>query len=241
MVSTEPFTPVPGRICIAITLSVDAMNTIKKAILITSVLGVFTLAVAAEKLNLSDFGSGSLSGWESKSFKGETSYTIVVENGVSALRAQSNGTASGLGKKVKIDLEKTPYLNWSWKVDGLLTGIDEQSKSGDDYVARLYVVKSGGALIWKTRALNYVWSSNQKKEASWPNAYQPKNASMLAVRGVSDQTGEWMYEKRNVKEDLQRAFGKNFKRVDAIALMTDTDNSGRSASALYGDIFFSAE
>lgn len=200
-----------------------------------------SLALAMTQLNISDFAGERLKGWDAKSFVGQTDYSVVIENGRSVLRAHSNGTASGLGRKIKVDLTRTPYLNWSWKVEGQLSGLDEHSKSGDDYIARLYVVKSGGALIWKTRALNYVWSGNQSKGSTWPNAFQPKNATMLAVRGAEDETGVWVTEKRNVREDLERVFGKDFKSVDAIALMTDTDNSGRSATALYGEIFFTAE
>lgn len=200
-----------------------------------------SIALANPQLSISNFRAGDLGEWESKSFAGETDYSIVVEDGRTALKAVSDGSASGLGKKIKVDLTKTPYLNWSWKVDGQLSGLDEQSKSGDDYIARLYVVKSGGALIWRTKALNYVWSSNQAKQALWPNAFQPKNAMMIAVRGGDDNTGVWVTEKRNVREDLKRAFGKDFDDIDAIALMTDTDNSDRTATAYYGEIFFSAE
>lgn len=217
------------------------MNRLKTPALAVCLFLVSSITFAMSQLNVSNFGAKNLDDWDSKSFVGETEYSLVVEDGRNALSAHSDGTASGLGKKLKIDLTKTPYLNWSWKVDSQLSGLDEQSKSGDDYVARLYVVKSGGALIWKTRALNYVWSSNQSKEASWPNAFQPKNAAMFAVRGIEDSTGVWVSEKRNVREDLKRAFGKDFKSIDAVALMTDTDNSGRMASALYGEIYFTAQ
>ncbi len=217
------------------------MNCLKASAIVLSLALVSSIAFAVSQLNVSNFSANNLDDWDSKSFVGKTEYSLVAEDGRDALRAHSDGTASGLGKKLKIDLTKTPYLNWSWKVDNRLAGLDEQSKSGDDYVARLYVVKSGGALIWKTRALNYVWSSNQSKETSWPNAFQPKNAAMLAVRGVEDDTGVWVSEKRNVREDLKRAFGKDFKIIDAVALMTDTDNSGLKASALYGDIYFTAQ
>jgi hypothetical protein len=199
------------------------------------------LAMAQNRLEVTSFSENGLSGWEQKSFVGETEYKLVTENDSTVLLATSDSTASGLGKKIKIDLNKTPYLNWTWKINDKLEGLDETRKSGDDYVARLYVVKSGGALIWKTKALNYVWSSNQQQGATWKNAFQPKNAIMLAVRGKEDQSGQWVTEKRNVREDLKQAFGKNFDKIDAIAIMTDTDNSGAKASALYGDIFFSAE
>lgn len=217
------------------------MKTTQSSLLVLALVVTSTVALAKSRFDISDFSTSSLKGWESKSFAGETDYSLVTEDGRPTLRAQSNDSASGLGKKVKIDLTKTPYLNWSWKIDGQLSGLDERSKSGDDYVARLYVVKSGGALIWKTKALNYVWSSNQAKESVWPNAFQPKNATMMAVRGKQDSTGVWVTEKRNVREDLKRVFGKDFKKIDAVALMTDTDNSGLNATAYYGEIFFTAE
>jgi len=155
--------------------------------------------------------------------------------------ANSVGTASGFGRKIKIDLTKTPWVNWSWKIERGLPALPEKTKSGDDYAARLYLVKSGGALIWNTKALNYVWSGSHDRDASWPNAYKPKNSIMLAARGTSDKTGEWVTEKRNVREDFKQAFGKDIKSIDAVAIMTDTDNSGLSASAAYGDIYFTAE
>lgn len=194
-----------------------------------------------DRVSISNFDNSSLRGWEQKSFVGETNYRITTENGKNVLTANSMGTASGLGKKIKVDLRKTPYINWSWKVDNTLDGLDETTKAGDDYVARLYVVKSGGALLWKTKALNYVWSSNQSQDDIWKNAFQPKNAIMLAVRGSNDQPGQWVTEKRNVLEDLKRAFGKDIDKIDAVAIMTDTDNSRREASATYGEIYFTAE
>lgn len=199
------------------------------------------IAMANSRLDVTRFADNGLNGWEQKSFAGETEYKLVSDNGGTALLATSDATASGLGKKIKIDLTKTPYLNWTWKINNTLDGLDETRKSGDDYAARLYVVKSGGPLIWKTKALNYVWSSNQLQGAEWKNAFQPKNAVMLAVRGKEDRAGQWVTEKRNVREDLKNAFGKYFDKIDAIAIMTDTDNSGATASAVYGDIFFTEE
>ena len=212
-----------------------------KVFLSAALLSAATAIASVDKVEISQFAQKTLDGWEVKSFAGETDYQIVDEGGSAVLAAKASSSASGLGKKIKVDLNKTPYINWSWRIDNRLDGLDEKTKSGDDYVARLYVVKSGGALIWKTKALNYVWSSNQAKETVWPNAFQPKNAIMLSVRGKEDQTGQWVTEKRNVREDLQKAFGKDIDRIDAVAIMTDTDNSGRQASAAYGEIFFTAE
>ncbi len=193
-----------------------------------------------DRVSISNFNQ-NLKGWEQKSFAGNTDYQISEENGQKVLLADSTASASGIGKKIKVDLNKTPYINWSWRVDNTLDGLDETTKAGDDYVARLYVVKSGGPLIWKTKALNYVWSSNQDKEDVWNNAFQPKNAIMLAVRGSEDKPGQWVTEKRNVLEDFKKTFGKDIDQIDAVAIMTDTDNSQREASAAYGEIYFTAE
>ena len=119
--------------------------------------------------------------------------------------------------------------------------LNERSKQGDDYAARLYVVKSSGALFWKTKAVNYVWSGSELRDNSWKSAWKPKNDVMVAVRGTDDSIGEWKTEKRNVREDFKKAYGIDIKQIEGVAIMTDTDNSGLNATAEYGDIYFTAE
>jgi len=199
-------------------------------------------SATANRLDIGQFSDGNSSGWETKAFVGTTDYQFQHEGNTTVLSAKANGSASVLGKKINIDLRKTPYVNWSWRVDrGLGKQVDEKTKTGDDFAARLYVVKSGGAMIWRTKALNYVWSSSQARGESWPNPHQPNNAIMIATRGVNDNSGQWVTEKRNVREDLKAVFGKDITSIDAIAIMTDADNTGREAHASYGDIFFTAE
>ncbi|MBI3776830.1 MAG: DUF3047 domain-containing protein [Gammaproteobacteria bacterium] len=185
------------------------------------------------------FSKANVQGWEEKSFRGHTEYIIKDDGGRSVLAANSNSAASGLFKKIDVDLESTPYLNWSWKIDHVLAAADERSKKGDDYPARVYVVFSSGPLFWKTRTLNYVWSSNQGVDAEWPNAYTA-SAHMIAVEGGREQVGQWRTYRRNVREDFKKYFGEDLTQASAIAIMTDTDNTGQDASALYGDIFFSS-
>jgi len=195
---------------------------------------------AATRLEIGQFSDGSLDGWKSKSFVGETEYSLVEQDGRMVLLANSVGSASVLGRKIKIDLTETPYVNWSWKVERGLPKMDETTKGGDDFAARLYFVKSGGVAIWNTKALNYVWAGSQLRDTSWPNAFEPNNSIMHAVRGSWDPTGEWRQEKRNVREDFKKSFGKDIKSINAVAIMTDTDNTGLRARAVYGDIYFTA-
>jgi len=187
------------------------------------------------------FSSNTLEGWEEKVFDQQTSYVLTQIDHDIALKAQSNDSASGLFKELVVDIKKYPYLNWRWRIEGRLPALDETKKQGDDYAARIYVVVSGGLFFWRTKALNYVWSSRAEKDVEWPNAFAPDNAHMVAARTASDQTGVWYVEKRNIYEALKHWFGDEVSSIDAIAIMTDTDNSDGKATAFYGDIYFSAE
>jgi len=194
-----------------------------------------------EKAQMGAFSQSGLSGWETVEFEAETGYQLVKDEGVMVLKSVSDDSASGYVIKQKVDLRRFPFLNWRWRVDKALPPMNEQTKKGDDYAARLYVVVSDGWFFWDTKALNYVWSSNVHKGITWPNAYAPENAKMMALRTSEDHLKVWHLEKRNVYEDLKQWLGKEVENVEAIAIMTDSDDSGLSASAMYGDIYFSSE
>ncbi|MBU4318895.1 MAG: DUF3047 domain-containing protein [Proteobacteria bacterium] len=184
------------------------------------------------------FSESKLDGWKEKVFFGKTDYQITRLENESVMEAQSENSASGLFKNVRIDLKKYPYLNWRWRIENR-TGIgNEKIKSGDDYAARVYVVMDGGIFVWRTRALNYVWAYGAEVE-TWENAFAGKNAMMMALRTRQDATSTWYVEKRNVYLDLKKVFGKEFQFIDAVAIMTDTDNSHGKMTAYYGDLYFS--
>ena len=136
-------------------------------------------------------------------------------------------------------MQKTPVMNWRWRIENRLGNINEQAKSGDDYAARVYVVISGGLIFWRTKAINYVWASTSPKGKIWPNAFAGDHAMMIALRSSSDQTGIWYTEKRNILADLKQQFGEDIRYIDAVAIMTDTDNAHGKVTAYYGDIYFS--
>lgn len=207
-------------------------------------LACLTMAVAIgahaeQRIDIGRFSAGDLSGWESKEFDGETRYQLIMLEGERVLQAQSDASASGLYKRQRIDLFETPYLNWRWRIEKRPSGLPEREKSGDDYAARVYVVLSGGWAFWKTRAINYVWSGSQRKESVWPNAFAGDNAMMMALRDPEDRLATWHVERRNVLKDLQSLYGEQIRYIDAVAIMTDTDNSRGAAKAVYGDIYFS--
>jgi hypothetical protein len=121
-------------------------------------------------------------------------------------------------------------------VEKTLHGLNERSKSGNDFVARIYVVIDGGFMVWKTNSLNYVWSSNQAKGLVWDNPFAGSIVKMMSIERKESQTSKWYEEKRNVYQDLIDIFGgqgsekanlKAYNYIDIIAIMTDTDNSGK--------------
>jgi len=195
----------------------------------------------ADQLPVASFSKSSLEGWEDKVFTGTTSYQLFQLRDKKVLMAESQDSASGLIKKIHVDLKKYPYLNWSWSIENRLDIKNEKIKSGDDYAARIYVVVDGGILLWRTRSVNYVWANEASKGEIWQNAFAGKNAIMMALRSRQDKTSTWYSEKRNVYEDLKRLFGTEFHFIDAIALMTDTDNSHGQVKSYYGDIYFSTK
>jgi len=192
-----------------------------------------------EKFMLGAFSTGSLEQWESKQFKNQTLYQLVELDGSRVLKADSNNSASGLFKTQRIDLQQTPVLNWRWRIENRLETRNEQIKTGDDYAARVYVVISGGLAFWQTKAINYVWANASAKGAVWQNAYAGKNAVMIAMRSAADPTGTWFSEKRDVLADLKQHFSEDVRYIDAVAIMTDTDDSKGKATSYYGDIYFS--
>ena len=183
---------------------------------------------------------GDVAGWEEKVFSGKTRYETVRQDGRTVLRATSRGTASGLYRRLRVDLEKTPILNWTWRVDATLGDVDERTRAGDDYSARVYVVRSHPVFLWRTRAVNYVWASARAEGETWPNAYTD-SARHVAVRSGDAQAGRWVGERRDVRADFRTLFGEDVRFIDAVAIMTDTDDTGGAAVAYYADITFTNE
>lgn len=198
-------------------------------------LAMLTLVMPAGAEPLAFTPREILATWQRESFQGETAYMLDGE----ALKARCSNSASGLFLRQTIDLRATPVIEWSWRVDAVFDGaVDETTKAGDDFPARLYVVRENAVLVWRTRALNYVWASAMPAGASWPNPFAAQ-AQMIALR--SGAPGQWARERRNIREDFRRHHGQEVERIDAVAIMTDCDNRNATAEAWYGPIRFLPE
>ncbi len=186
------------------------------------------------------FNDRTLKSWQEKSFSGNTHYEIVELDGTRVLKGSTEGAASILYKEQPVDLSKKPIISWSWKIDGVYDDIDEKTRAGDDFPARLYVVSKTGILPWQTLAINYVWSSEQDVGDSWSNPFTEK-AKMIVVQSGNSNAGQWVSQTRNVAEDFKKHFGKDIKKIDGYAVMVDGDNANKTGTAWYADISFSEE
>ncbi|PWW33835.1 hypothetical protein DFO74_12331 [Chromohalobacter israelensis] len=184
------------------------------------------------------FSARDMAAWETRSFEGQTRYAVVSDNGVEVLEANARGQASAKYLEREVDLDETPYLHWCWKVDARYSGLDERTRAGDDYPARLYVARKTGLLPWQVQSVNYVWSSNQAVGARWPNAFTDR-AMLLALQGEQSAVGEWRAEVRDVSADYQALFGEDVSEIDGVALMSDGDNAGGNGTAWYYGVGFS--
>ena len=203
----------------------------------------FTLNTFAEKISIFNFTEEEFVNLEVRKVRGadaQTDYSIGSNENGNFLKAEANNAASGLGKQIKIDLNKTPYLNIKWKVEKDLKGIDESTKKGHDYAARVFVVKKTGATPLSNRAMNYVFSSNEDVDVFHPSPYTKKSIDYVLAT-TKEHLNEWVTVKVNVKDHFKKFHDLDLDEINGVAIMADTDNSKLSSVAYYQNIYFSAE
>ena len=207
------------------------------------IIGTLMIACSsnANDVKVFDFTEIELSKLDVRKVRGADNNTVYSvgsnENG-NFLKAVSDNAASGLGKKIKIDLNKTPYINITWKVEKDLPGIKENTKKGHDFAARVCAVKKTGATPLSNRAINYVFSSNNEIGFNSPSPYTKKSIDNV-LASTNKNINEWVTVKANVKEDFKKFHDLNVNELDGLAIMSDTDNSKMKAIAYYQNIYFS--
>ena len=197
-------------------------------------------SVIAEKVTVFNFTEDEFETLQIKRVKGETTWSLGSDENGNFIKAEAEGKGSGLGKEVKIDLLKTPFINITWKVEKDLSGIVENSKKGHDYAARVFVIKKTGSTLLSNRAINYVFSSNNNIGENWPSPYTKKSIDYV-LSSTKNNLNNWVTVKANVKEDFMRLHGIKVSDISGVAIMTDTDNSKLNAISYYQDIYFSAK
>ena len=210
-------------------------------ILIT--LFIATINSLADEIKVFDFTEIELSKLEVRKVRGAdniTTYTVGTNENGSFLKSVADNAASGLGKEIKIDLNKTPFINITWKIEKDLSGIKENTKKGHDYAARVFVIKKTGATPLSNRAINYVFSSNNDVGSNWPSPYTKKSIDNV-LASTKNNLNEWITVKANVKDDFKKFHNLDVNELDGLAIMSDTDNSKMKSIAYFQNIYFSTE
>ena len=197
-------------------------------------------------------------GWKPLTFEKvprHTQYELVRDGETIVVKATSQAAASGLTKEIKIDSKEYPIVRWRWKVQNLIKKSDVTRKEGDDYPVRLYITYQyepdkvsfskkakyrAGRVIFgdiPIAALNYIWDGKTPAGTFVDNAFTDF-AKMVVLRSGPGSVGTWVEEERNIYEDYRKAFGEEPPMISGVAIMTDTDNTGETATAYYGDIVF---
>ncbi len=185
-----------------------------------------------------------------------TTYKLVKDNDTVVVKAVAEASASGLTREIKINPKEYPIIQWRWKASNILKKGDVKRKDGDDYPARIYITfeydPSKLSFFEKAKyetikllygqypplgAINYIWESKVSVGTMAPNPYTDR-VKMIVVESGETKLNQWVNEERNVFDDYKRAFGEEPPTISGIAIMTDTDNTGESATAYYGDILF---
>ena len=211
-----------------------------KLILVTA---LFQTILYAEEVKVFEFTDKELSELTVRKVRGadnKTEYSIGSNEKGNYLKAIADNAASGLGKEIKIDLNKTPFINITWKIEKDIPGIDETTKKGHDFAARVFVIKKTGATALSNRAINYVFSSNQDVGSNSRSPYTKKSIDNVLAT-TKTNLNEWVTVKANVKEDFKKFHDLDVNELDGIAIMSDTDNSKQKSITYYQNIYFSSQ
>jgi hypothetical protein len=197
--------------------------------------------------------------WSLSRFKRTTEYRLVrSEEGQVVVRANAANSASGLIKNIDVDSRKTPWLSWRWNVPDLIKTADNTRRDAEDSPVRIVVAFDGDlstldveeqAIAQRVKLLTgrempyatlmYIWE-NRRPVGDIIESAHTTRVKMLVAETGEQREGQWLTFARNVAEDFARAFGERPGRIRSIGIMTDTDNTGETTLAYYGDIKFSA-
>jgi len=180
---------------------------------------------------------------------------LVEDAGVTVLRSRAAAAAGTVTHALDVLPARRPLLSWRWKVDRVVEHANLAEKGGDDFAARVYVfydvpvevLPLGARLkalvaraVWgerlPTAALCYVWDN---RHAPGTSAWNPYTDRVRTVVLRSGSPGAWAEESRDLEADFRAAFGSQWPgpvpRVTGIAIGNDTDQTGETVTAWFGD------
>jgi hypothetical protein len=198
-------------------------------------------------------------GWIPLSFgsnKPPTEYKFVEDGGQVVLHARAVAATGALLHPVNFQVRSAPVLRWRWKISQVIAEADNSIASKEDSPARIVLGFDGdrSRLTTRDRAasalakgasgralpyaqLIYIWSTKAPVGSVIQHPHSPRVRMVVAASG-SANAGKWVTLSRNVYDDFKRAFGEEPGPLTDVGVLTDSDNTGASVEAWYGDIHF---
>ncbi len=180
--------------------------------------------------------------WKGQNW-GSPSYDLeIVDNGghhVLHLRSKDEGSTISKDIKGKVDLKRTPVLEWSWKVVTLPKGGDVRHKATDDEAAQLYVAWPRFPEAVRSRIIGYVWDTTAPV-GTIVKSEKTGTITYVVVRSGSDDLGKWVTERRNVRDDFRKIYGEDPPEPGAISVSIDSNDTHSTAESFLGPIVFRA-
>ena len=176
--------------------------------------------------------------WQHMPLRWETEYRLVYLDGRLALRAIGRESASGVIRRVQVDPNRCPILEWTWRVEKLQSDADLRVKESDDVAASLFLLFGDPGFFSNpdpVPTLRYVWTNDRvPKNAVIENPYMPSIVRNIVVQNGEERMGQWVTERRNIVADFERAFGKKPENpIEAFSLFTDNDQTKEPVEAYY--------
>ena len=181
-----------------------------------------------------DFSDEGMKLFKKKGLGKKTVYTNAKDDKGWFLKAEADSGATGLGMEIDKDLLKEmPFLNVTFKIEKDFVNIDQTSKGGHDWAARV-MVGFGKKFGSKLLSLSH---SSFLDEGFLQQSPWTKSSRDYVIS--NDKSGEWHTRKINVKELLEKTHGISF--TNFLAVFSDSNNSKQKIIAYYRDIHFSSE
>ena len=184
-----------------------------------------------------------------------TEYRVTELDGAVALEADAREGGSGLSRKLRIDPQQHPLLEWRWRVPAdpeskfeisaaasplarlslAFHGDTEKLDFEDRTKLRLAMMLTENGLPYAS--LLYVWMRDVPAETVIRSPYTDR-VRMIVVESGVQRAGQWVEVRRNVVEDFRRAYGEEPGDIVAVGLMTDPGDDYSRRRTFYGDITF---
>ena len=166
-------------------------------------------------------------------------FSVVKDSGNCYVKIKSQGGNTSIGIRTNFDVLAYPLLSWKWRVHKLPKGAVESVRKRSDSAAGVYVIFHGALKL--NRIIKYVWSTSLQKGVVTESPFNPNVKIVVLHSGNEvDLIGLWVNEIVNVENDYKRLFGSKPPSIDAVAILSDSDNTKSVAEADYDDFLISA-